>query len=134
MTTTLHDPRPVAGPEAGVDLRASEARARLLLAHRAAAECVDALGLDDLRLWMRAAPWVTALTRAAYELSAVVRGEHPQRAATCVPPVVRTRELAHAQDRLVMDLRHASVPVDLLEESAAQVARLVRLVRECQRS
>lgn len=132
MTTILDRDERSADPDSQTDLgdRAA-ALARLRDVHRTSSERVAVLDLDDGRLWTRVGPWVSAIVRAAYELSATVRGEVPEQTATGVPPVVRARELGYAQGRLFEDLgQHPGVSSRVLLASADQVARLLGRIAE----
>jgi hypothetical protein len=108
-----------------------DVRADLGTAHLQASAVAAELDLDDAELWEQADGIVAALSAEAYRWTEVLTGEPATRAAVLAPPVVRLRELAVAQSRLLAVLNGAM----LLEQSAGPLltvagrsARRVRML------
>jgi hypothetical protein len=114
-----------------------DVRADLGNAHLQAAAVAAELDLDDAELWEQADGIVAALSAEAYRWTEVLTGESAT-SAVLAPPVVRLRELAVAQSRLLAALNGAT----LSEQSAGPLltaadrsARRVRmLARRLQRT
>ena len=81
--------------------RETEPSAALIVAHSEVAASVAEFDLDDLRLWQQVDSLVADTAGAAYALTEALTGEPTPRPARGVPPVVRVRELATAQRRLL---------------------------------
>ena len=115
-----------------------DVRADLGTAHMQAAAVAAELDLDDVELWEWADDIVAALSAEAYRWAAVLTGESATSPAVLARPVVRLRELAVAQSRLLAALNGAT----LSEQSAGPLltaadrsARRVRMLgRRLQRT
>lgn len=82
--------------------------AELGMAHLWAAALTAELDLDHRGLWEQADVIVAELSTEAYHVTAVVTGEPATSAAVRVAPIVRLRELAVAQSRLLAALKAAT--------------------------
>jgi hypothetical protein len=115
-----------------------DVRADLGNAHLQAAAVAAELDLDDAELWEQANGIVAALSAEANRWTEVLTGESATSPAVLAPPVVRLRELAVAQSRLLAALNGAM----LSEQSAGPLltgadrsARRVRMLgRRLQRT
>ncbi|HEX6578572.1 MAG TPA: hypothetical protein VF082_09390 [Jiangellaceae bacterium] len=107
------------------------ALAELGTAHVRAAALAAELDLDHTGLWEHADDIVAELSTEAYYVAGVVTGEPATSAAVRVAPIVRLRELAVAQSRLLAALT-AAAPSErstgALLTAADRSARRVRML------
>jgi hypothetical protein len=107
--------------------------AELGTAHVRAAALAAELDLDHAELWEQADDIVAELSTEAYHLTEVVTGEPTTGAAALAAPIVRLRELAVAQSRLLAALTaatHSERSSRTLVTAACRSARRVRMLRE----
>jgi hypothetical protein len=109
---------------------ATKALEDLRVAHHEAAAVVADLDLDDAGLWRAVEGIVTEITAAAYAVSSQVTGAPADATASRVPPIVRVRELATAQRRLLAVLnRWPALDQQLVEQASLRVRSLGQLLR-----
>ena len=105
--------------------------AELRMAHLWAAALTAELDLDHTGLWEQADVIVAELSTEAYHITTVVTGEPATSAAVRVAPIVRLRELAVAQSRLLAALAAATrseQSTGALLTAADRSARRVRML------
>jgi hypothetical protein len=105
--------------------------AELRMAHLWAAALTAELDLDHPGLWEQADDIVAELSTEAYHLTAVLTGGPATSAAVLVAPIVRLRELAVAQSRLLAALKAAAQSeqsTGTLLTAAYRSARRVRML------
>jgi hypothetical protein len=90
----------------------TEPSAALIGAHSEVAASVAEFDLDDSTLWQQVDSLVADTAGAAYALTEALIDEPAPRPARGVPPVVRVRELATAQRRLLAPLDRYPPPDD----------------------
>ena len=105
----------------------TEPSAALIGAHSEVAASVAEFDLDDSTLWQQVDSLVADTAGAAYALTEALTDEPAPRPARGVPPVVRVRELATAQRRLLAALDRYPPPDDDV------IDRTIRLVRALSR-
>lgn len=120
MTTTTIE-------RAGIRRDPAPLPAALRAAHLEAADIVAGLDLDDAALWRAADGFVADIAAAAYDFAARLTGDPPVPTAAGVPPVVRVRELAAAQRRLVRALDGPLVASGQPLDQAANHIRMLGL-------
>lgn len=105
--------------------------AELRTAHLDAAAVAAELDLNHARLWEQADGIVADLSTEAYHITEVVTGGPATNAAALAPPIVRLRELAVAQSRLLAVLDGATVSeqsAGTLLTAADESARYTRML------
>jgi hypothetical protein len=108
----------------------TEPSAALIGAHSEVAASVAEFDLDDSTLWQQVDSLVADTAGAAYALTEAVTGQPAPRPARGVPPVVRIRELATAQRRLLAALDRYPPPDDeVIDRATELVGALSRELR-----
>jgi hypothetical protein len=105
--------------------------AELRMAHLWAAALAAELDLDHAGVWEEADLIVAELSTEAYHVAAAVTGERATSAAVPAAPIVRLRELAVAQSRLLAALTAATQSeqsTGTLLTAADRSARRVRML------
>ena len=105
--------------------------AALVSAHTEAIAAVAEFDLDDSTLWQQVDSLVADTAGAAYALTEAVTGEAAPRPAPGVPPVVRVRELATAQRRLLAALDRYPPPDDDVFDRATELVSVLSRGLRC---
>jgi hypothetical protein len=104
--------------------------AALITAHSEARAAVGEFDLDDSGLREQVDSLVADIAGTAYTLTEALTGEPTPRPARGAPPVVRVRELATAQRRLLATLDRSVPPDDaVVDRATGHVQALSRELR-----